>query len=152
MPPSSLTRAIDDSAWDRKEFDWTGKTFYFTTYLNLLGLPIGLPGKLEQLNRDVRTAGHKIKNPMVFIQVGKVKARAMVEIEKPEALDSQVFTYDIPTNVDSIVHYGGPSTLARGVERLKERVYSRRTMEPREIYYLYQDNPAENKMLLVGLT
>jgi len=152
MPTGNLMRGIDDASWDRKEFDWTGKSFYFVNFISLFGIHFGLNKKLEILNREIRQNGYKTKNSMVLIQYGKVKARTMLEIEKPDRYDAQVQNYDIATNADTIVHYSGLASLAKGVEKLKERVYSRRSMMPREIYYVYQSEGNANKILLIGLT
>ncbi len=152
MPAPNTTRGFEDDVWDRKEFDWTGKSFYFINFISLFGINFGLDKKLELLNREIRQNGYKIKNPMILVQYGKVKSRAMIEIEKPDRYDAQVQNYDIATTADTIIHYGGLSSLSKGVQKLKERVFSRRSMLPREIYYVYQPGANTEKTLLIGLT
>lgn len=143
---------VDEVTWDRKEHDWTGKCFYFQEFYSILGKVLQMEEKLEALNREVRMARYKIVSPIIWVQVGKMKGRMMLEIEKPDRYDAQVRTFDIPTSADSIVHLGGMATLSRGIQRLKELVYARRQMEPREIYYAYQSAQAGNKIIIVGIT
>ncbi|MFN3822005.1 MAG: hypothetical protein ACK4OO_06685 [bacterium] len=143
---------VDEGIWDRKEHDWTGKWFYFVEFFSLFGKILKVNDKLETLNRGVRMERYKTVSPIIWVQYGKMKGRMLIEIEKPDRYDAQVFSYEIPTTADSIVHLGGIATLSKGVERLKEIVYSRRQMEPREIYYLYQSAISGNKIVIVGIT
>ena len=151
-PNMANIREISDDTWDRTEHDWSDKSFYYVSVTFLLGKPLGLDGKLEELNRDVRKGGYKIKNPMILIQHGKFKGRIMIEIEKKDLYDSQVFTYDPQTACDTIVHNGGISGLGKGIDRLRERVAARRISEPREIYYMYQPDPNSTKTVLFAIT
>jgi len=146
------SREITDEAWDKKEHDWTGKAFYFVTTTFLLGKPLGLDGKLEELNREVRQNGYKLKNLMILIQHGKFKGKVMIEVEKQDKYDAQIHHYDIQTSCDTILHLGGLATLSKGIERLKERVAARRSMNPREIYYLYQTDPSALKIILFAVS
>jgi hypothetical protein len=152
MASTSSVREISDEAWDRKEFDWTGRSFYFVNCTFLLGNAIGLDNKLEQMNRDLRTSGYKVKNPMILVEYGKFKGRVMIEVEKKDQYDAQYHVYDVHTNCDTIVLYGGLSNLKKGVDRLREWVTSRRSMEPRQIFYLYQPDTGVTKTILFGLT
>jgi len=131
---------IDESIWDRKEIEWTGKSFYFVPVTFLLGRPLGLGKKLEELNRHMRQGGYKPVNSMVLLQFGKFKGRAMVEVPKKDTHDANICTYDIPTTVTTMVYKGEPLGIAKGFDRLKELVYSRRSMAARELYYLYVPN------------
>ena len=128
---------FEDSAWDRKETEWTGKSFYSVPVTFLLGKPLGLGNKLEELNRELRQSGYKPVNSMVLIQFGKFKGRAMIEVPKKDTHDASICTYDIPTTVTTMVYKGEPLGIAKGFVKLKELVYSRRSMEARELYYLY---------------
>lgn len=152
MANRAPSREISDEYWDRKEFEWTDKSFYFVTATFLFGKPLGLDGKLELLNREVRQAGYKIKNQMILIQHGKFKGRIMIEIEKKDQYDAQVQTYDTQTNCDTIIHYGGMSSLGKGIQRLKDRVAARRMMAPRLFFYMYQPDPNAQKTILFALT
>lgn len=142
-------RFAGEAAWNSKEFDWTGKSFYFVTFLNPFGIPIGLNSKLEQLNRGINQAGHKRVNNMILIQYGVFKARAMIEIETPEFADSQVKTFDEPTIVDTMLSSRSPAKVA---VQLRQRVASRRNnMEPRQIYLVY-DASGKSKTIMIALT
>jgi len=152
MVPSPTSREFSDEAWDKVEHEWTGRCFYYVTATFLLGKPIGLDSKLEELNREIRQNGYKIKNPMILIQCGKMKGRIMMEVEKKDQYDAQVICYDVQTTCDTVVHYGGISSIGKGIERLKERVAARRMMNPREIYYMYQSDPSASRTIIFALT
>mgnify|MGYP000527650406 CR=1 FL=1 len=153
MPVTSQDRAFSESAWDSKEFDWTGKTFYFVTIIRIFGKSIGLGGKLEELNREVRRHGYRTLNNNILIQLGAFKGRIMIEVEKEDRYDAQVVTYEEQTTVDTIVIHQSRTSLSAGVKRLKERVFSRRAMAPREIYYWDVNAPGgEDCIVLFGLT
>jgi hypothetical protein len=131
---------FDDAVWDRKETEWTGKTFYFVPVTFLFGKPLGLGKKLEELNRQMRQGGYKPVNSLVLLQFGKFKGRAMVEVPKKDTYEANLHSYDIPTTVTTLVYKGDPVGIARGFDKLKELVYSRRSMAAREFYYLYVPN------------
>jgi len=152
VPNITSSREIAEETWDRKEHDWTNKAFYFVNVTFILGKALGLDAKLEQLNREVRQNGYKTKNPMILIQVGKLKGRIMIEVEKKDTYDAQIQHYDIATSCDTIVHMGGLASLGKGIQRLKERVAARRSRDPREIYYLYQQDPNAPKTILFSIT
>ncbi|MDP8229182.1 MAG: hypothetical protein P9M15_06995 [Candidatus Electryoneaceae bacterium] len=141
-------RFAGEVAWNMKEFDWTGKSFYFVTFINLLGIPIGFNSKLEQLNRGINQAGHKRINNMILIQFGVFKARAMIEIETPEFADSQVTTFDEPVIADTMIAPGSPAKVSA---HLATRVASKRNMEPRQVYYVY-DSSGKSKTIVIALT
>lgn len=128
---------FDDAVWDRKETEWTGKSFYSVPLTFLFGKPMGLGKKLEELNRQMRQDGYKPVNSMVLLQFGKFKGRAMVEVPKKDTYEANLHAYDIPTMVITMIYSGDPMGIARGFDKLKELVYSRRNMEAREFYYLY---------------
>ncbi len=146
------SREISDEVWDRTEHDWAGKSFYYVTAIFILGKALGLDSKLEQLTREVREGGYKIINQMILIQHGKFKGKIMIEIEKKDLWDAQVFTYDVGTSCDTVLHLGGLSNLGKGIERLKERVVARRMRDPREIFYLYQPDMNNPKIIVFALT
>ncbi len=146
------SREISDEVWDKKEHEWTGKSFYFVNCLFIFGKSIGLAGKLEQLNRDIKANNYKVKNSMVLIEYGKMNARVMVEVEKKDQYDAQVFTYDIHTSCDSIIHYFTRGGVSKGFQFLSERVGARRSRDPRQLFYMYQPNPSSIKTILFALT
>lgn len=146
------SREISDEVWDRKEHEWTGRSFYFVNCVFVFGNPIGLEGKLEQLNRDVRANNYKIKNSMVLIEYGKMNARVMIEVEKKDTYDAQIHTYDVQTSVDTIIHYFTRGGIAKGFQGLKERVAARRSRDPRQMFYMYQPDPNAIKTILFALT
>lgn len=147
------SKGFEDAQWDRKEHDWTGKSFFFVTVPHILGKPIGLGKKLEDLNRQMRQAGYKPVNNLVWIQHGAGKGKAMVEVLKQDKYDANVLTFDTSTTAISLIYKGHPSGLAKGVRQLAELVVLRKSMEPREVYYLYvpYPDPANYKTILVGL-
>jgi len=152
MNSAGQTREISEETWDRKEHDWTGKAFFFVNVTFIFGNAVGLDTKLELLTREVKSNGYKIKSPMILIQQGKFKGRIMIEVEKKDLYDAQIQFYDTQTSCDTMVHLGGMTNLGKGIERLKERVASRRQMSPREIFYLYQSDPNASKTILFALT
>lgn len=152
MANMAQTREISDEVWDNKEHEWTGKSFYFVNCFFIFGNAIGLEGKLEFLNREIRTNGYKVKNSMVLIEYGKMNARIMIEVEKKDQYDSQVFTYDVQTSCDSKIHYFTKGGISKGFESLKERVAARRSRDPRQLFYMYQPNPNAQKTILFALT
>lgn len=143
---------IDENVWDHKEFDWTGKSFYYIPITFVLGKPIGLGGKLEQLNREARAAGYKILNSRVLIQHASFKGRAMIEVEKQDQYDAQVVTYDDSLRVDTIVYKGSQSGLGKSIKSLTERVAAKRGMPPREIYSMYVSDSSAFKTIIFAFT
>lgn len=135
MSAYSQQKGFIESEWTDKEFDWTGKSFYFVTVLTILGNPIGLGGKMEQLMREVRQHGYKTINNIVMVQHGVTKAKVMIEIEKQDKYDAQVLTFEEHAVVDTLVIKDSVTSLSTGVKRMKERVFNRRSMEHRAIYY-----------------
>ena len=129
---------VDFTDWDQKEFDWTGKSFYFIPITNLFYRPLGLGSKLEQLNREVRQGGYKTRSNIILIQYSPFKGRIMIEVEKQDKYDAQMTTYEIQTMADTIVYRGAFSLLGKGIKRLTERVVAKRGLEPRELYYMYE--------------
>ncbi len=152
MASFAPSRDISDEVWDNKEHEWTGKSFYFVNCFFILGNAIGLEGKLEKLNRDIKTNNYKVKNSMVFIEYGKMNARIMIEVEKKDQYDSQVFTYDIHTSADSKVHYFSKGNMSKSFELLKERVAARRSRDPRQMFYMYQPAQGAPKTVIFALT
>ena len=152
MPASTSSKAFMESAWDNKEFDWTGKSFYFVNITNLMGKPLRLGNKLEQLNREVRQNGYRTINNIILIQYGVMKSKVMIEVEKQEKYDAQVLTFETQTTADSHVFRNQQSTLSKEVKRLCERVYSRRTREPRYIYYWKVSDPtAQDRTVIFAI-
>ena len=145
---------IEDSVWDNKEFDWTGKSFYFINLFCIFFNPVGLIGKLEQLNRDARQNGYKIIGEMVLIERGTFSGRAMIEVEKQDKYDANILALEEKTTVSTIVYRGASSKLGVGIKRLKEMVTLRKNMEPRKILYAYTPVPASGsyKTVLFALT
>lgn len=152
MAAVSVSREISDEVWDRKEHEWTGKSFYFVTCTVIFGKPLGLEGKLEQLNREIRSNNYKVKNSMTLIEYGKMNARIMIEVEKKDQYDAQIHTYDVQTSCDTIIHYFTKGGIAKGMEYLKERVAARRSRDPRQMFYMYQPDPNAIKTILFALT
>jgi len=138
----------DEGSWDRKEFDWLDKSFYFVTVTNLLGIPIGLGKRMELLMRDVRAAGHNIVNNSVYVQIGELKGKIMIEIETPELADAQVFTFDTPTSASTMVVNAKP---AQAAVKLTERIVSKSGMKPRQIFYVYKA-AGGSKNTVLGIT
>lgn len=140
-----------DESWHMKEFDWTGKSFYFVNYRNIFSIAIGLSGKLEQLNRDIITARYKKINSTIYVELGKSSCKIMLEIEKPLDYNAQVFTYDEPTVVDTLVVRGNQKQFAKGIQQLNERVYAKRETHTRQLFKVYNTgNP--DRHILIGLT
>ena len=135
MSAYSQQKQFMESSWTDKEFDWTGKSFYFVNVTSLLGKPVGLGGKMERLMREVRQNGYKTLNNIVLVQHGVMKAKVMIEVEKQDKYDAQVLTFEENTAVDTMVIKEGVTSLNTGAKRMKERVFNRRTMESRAIYY-----------------
>jgi len=129
--------SFDESIWDHKEFEWTGKTFFYVPLIHLFSQPLGLGNKLVSLNRELRTGGYKTVNSMILIKYAPWKGRAMVEVTKLDKYDADLVTYEIPTTALTLVYRGDSTGISQAVNRLKEMVYARKSMEPREIYYLY---------------
>ncbi len=152
MANFAQSREISDEAWDNRESEWTNRSFYFVNCIFILGNPIGLEGKLEQLNRDIKTNNYKVKNSMVLIEYGKMKARVMVEVEKKDQYDAQIHTYDVHTNCDTKIHYFAKGGISKGFDTLKERVAARRSRDPRQLFYMYQPSSTADKTILFALT
>ena len=108
---------------------------------------------MEQLNREVRQNGYKTKNNIILIQHGHLKARIMIEVEKQDKYDAQIHTYSENTSVDTMVFREGTGSFNDWVKRMKERIFARRTMEIREIYYWkVPSSAAKSRVVLFGLT
>lgn len=135
----------EESAWDRQEFNWLEKSFYYVTVTNLLGMPIGLDNKIEQLLRDVRAAGHKIVNNTIYVEIGEFKGKVMIEIKTPELADSQVLTYDTPTTATTMVAKAKP---AQAAAKLTEKIISNSGMKPRQMFYAYKPSGSEKSTVL----
>lgn len=138
--------------WESKEFDWTGKSFYFIPIMNVFGKPISLGNKLEELNRELRMNGYRTVNTMMMIEVAMFKGRIMVEVEKLDKYDSQVITFIDVTTAETIVHKGSTGSLGATVKRLQQRVASRRGMNPHHVYYWLVDGPGSEKAVLFAVT
>lgn len=145
-------KSFSEEQWESKEFEWTGKSFYYVPILNILGHPIGLSSKLELLNREVRQNAYLTKNYIMLIQYSMFGGCAMIEVEKQDKYDAQVKTYDETTTVATIVHKGSLAGIGKTVKRLKERVVSRRGMLPREIYYWLTTGPGSERMVLFAVS
>ncbi len=143
---------FNELAWESKEFDWTGKTFYFIPIINVFGHPFGLGNKLFQLNRDCRQAGCKTLSGIILIQYKLFGGRLMIEIEKPDQYDAQVITFEDTTTVDTVVHKGSAASIGRTAARLKQRVSSRRSMEPRAIYYWLVNGIGSERAVVFSVT
>ncbi len=145
---------IDESFWDNKEHDWTGKSFYYVHFFAVFYNPIGLGGKLERLYREIRAGGYKVLENMALIEYGMFKGRAMVEVEKQDKYDANILNFDDKTTVDTSVYRGAPGKISEEIKRLSERVASRRGMAPRFIFYKYvPDKSAEvYKTILFAIT
>ena len=144
---------IDESAWDNKEFDWMGKSFYYVTFPCIFSNPIGLIGKLEQISRDARQSGYKIIGKMVLVEIGSFGGQAMIEVEKLDRYDANVINFDEKTTVLTVVYRGSPGKLSAGFKKLKEMVASRKGMAPRKIMYAYTPVAASSyKTVLFALT
>ena len=146
------SREISDEVWDNKEHEWTGKSFYFVNCIFVFGKAIGLDGKLEQLNRDIRANNYKVKNSMVLIEFGKMNARVMVEVEKKDQYDAQIYTYEVQTSCDAKIHYFSKGGISKGFDALKQQVAARRSRDPRQLFYMYQPNSSATKTILFALT
>jgi len=142
---------FSEIAWESREFDWMGKSFYFIPIMNILGKPIGLGKKMVDLNNEVRRNGYKALSTMMLIQYSTFKGRIMIEVEKQDKYDSQVITYDDTTTVDTIVHKGRGG-LGSSVKRLQQRVASRRGMPPRTIYYWLVSGIGSERIVLLSFT
>ncbi len=134
MSDKMPTPNAGESSWDKKEFDWQDKSFYFVSITTIFGVTIGLGSKLELLMRDVRKEGYKIVNNTIYIQTGALKGRAMLEIEPQELSDSQVTVFDTPTTTHCMVVAGG---VGPAVAKLTERVASKTGRKPNQLYYVY---------------
>lgn len=146
-------KMFDAAEWDAREFDWTGKSFYFISGMNLFGKPIGIGDKFEQLMREIRKNGYKAKNNIILVQYSTFRGRVMIEIEKPDKYDAQIKFYDTQTTADTVLVHGGLSNLGKGVKRLRERVSVRRMIVPREIYYWLVAGPDKpDQVVLFGIT
>ena len=145
---------IDETVWDNKEHDWTGKSFYSIHFFSLFYNPIGLGGKLEQLNREARAGGCKIIGKMVLIEYSMFKGRAMIEIEKQDKYDANLLNFEDKTNVDTMVYRGTPNKKSESIRRLSERVASRRGMAPRMMFYMYVPSGSADsyKTILFAIT
>ncbi len=128
---------IDEDVWDQKEFEWTGKSFYYIPLIYIFGKPLGLGGKLEQLNREARQNGYKILNNRVLISQAFIKGRAMIEVEKQDKYDAMVDTYEDPLFVDTVIYKSSSGSMSNAFKRLAERVAAKRSMSPRQLYYMY---------------
>ncbi len=144
--------SFNELSWESKEHDWTGKSFYFIPIINVLGKPVSLGKKLEELNRELRLNGYRTVNSMIMVQVASFKGRIMVEVEKLDKYDSQVITFDDTTTADTIVHKGSAGGIGAAVKRLQQRVASRRGMNPRDIYYWLVDGPGSERAVLFAVT
>ena len=144
--------AFNEQAWEMREFDWAGKSFYFLEIKNVLGKPIGLGKKLEELNRDLRMHGYRTVNSMILIQHASFKGRIMIEVEKQDKYDAQVTTFEDTTTVDTLVHKGPTGGLRGAIKRIQQRVSSRRGMNPRAIYYWLVDGPGSERCVIFAIT
>ncbi|MFH0764789.1 MAG: hypothetical protein V2A61_00050 [Calditrichota bacterium] len=148
----SNPKAFDASDWDAREFEWTGKSFYYISIINIFGKPFGLSEKLVDLNRELRQNGYRPLNNIVLIEHALFKGKIMVEVEKLDKYDDHLLTFEIQTTADSIVIHTGMSGLAKGVERLKQRIVNRRDMNPRGIYYWLVNSLGSSQIVVFGLT
>jgi len=145
-------KPFDASDWDAREYEWTGKSFYYISINNLFGKPLGLSEKLVDLNREVRQNGYRPLNNIILVEYALFKGKLMVEVEKLDKYDAQLLTFDIQTTADSIVVHTGMSGLAKGIERLKQRIVNHRAMDPRGIYYWLVNGLGSSQIVIFGLT
>lgn len=138
--------------WDRKEFDWTGKSFYFVSLMNIFSNPIGLGGKLELVNRELRANGYRAISNMMLVEYKMFGGKVMVEIEKQDKYDAQVLTYDDKTTVETMVHTAASGGLSNAITKLKERTTSRRGMQPRALYYWPVQGVGSKTNILFSIT
>jgi len=138
-----------EALWDKKEFNWQGKTFYFVPVMNIFHHPIGLGDKLEQLNREIKKAGYKVACRNVIIEYSSFGGKAMIEIEPPNQFDANLLTFDDPTKVYALVHPAPAKELSKAVTILSERVSAKGGMDVRKVYYLY--DPSGPRTIVLGL-
>lgn len=145
---------FDETTWDQKEHDWTEKSFCFVSTFNIMYKPVGLNSKLDALNTILRTGGYKPTNLMLLLEWGKFKGKLMVEVPKKDTLDASVLTFDDQTTATTAVYKGDPSGLGKAIKNLKEMVVSRKSLEPRAIYYLYMPggSPGGYKTVIFAIT
>ena len=140
---------FNEDQWDMKDFDWTDKAFYYVPIISIFNKPIGLGAKLEQLYRDARQSGYNILGKMVLVQYGALKSRIMIEVEKKDILDANILHFEDKTSVDTIVYRVTQGGISKAVQRLRERVASKRRIAPREIYYMHIDKPGRDYKTVV---
>lgn len=143
---------FNENSWEQKEFDWTGKAFYFVSLISVFNRPVFLSRKLEQLNREIVERHYIRQSKIILIQYGMIKSRVMIEIQPPEQYDAQVVNLDDRTNVDTMIYKGPLSKIGDHFKLLAERVTSKRGIEPRSLYYSYAPNPAVIKRILFAFS
>ncbi len=137
--------------WEAKEFDWTGKSFYYVSLMNIMGKPLNLGGKMEELMRELRQNGYKMVSNIILVQYKTFGGRIMTEVEKQDKYDAQVAAYEMHLTVDTVVQPKGKG-LAPGIKRIRSRVTSKRTREPREIYYWPVDGASSERYVVFSFT
>lgn len=145
-------KQFSESDWDMQERDWSGKCFYYIPITNVLGKPVGLTNKIMDITREARKAGYTIISNMILIEHSNFGGKIMVEVEKKDQYNANILTLDDGATVDTIVHRGPVSSVGQTIKKAKERVASRRSMQPRAIYYWLVTGIGSQKTVVFALS
>jgi hypothetical protein len=145
---------FDETTWDNREHDWTGKAFYYIPIISVFNKPLNLSRKLDELNQGLKSGGYKPVSQMVLIEHSPFKGKMIVEVTKQDKYDANIMSFDIQTMVFTRIYKGDQSGLGKAIKMLKEMVMSRRSMEARAVYYLYipGGTPGGYKTVLFAIT
>ncbi len=125
---------IKDEDWHLKDFDWSGKYFYFVEVPHVLKVPLALDKRKAQLSEEISEKGYAVVNPeLILYQPGMFRGKLLLEIEDPEQFDAYVTRFD-DARIFTRVHRGGSGGLKKSVEELKAFTLDRAHVLPREIY------------------
>jgi hypothetical protein len=126
---------IKDEEWHLKDFDWSGKFFYFVEVPHVLKVPLALDKKKNELSDEISEKGYTSVNPeLVLYQPGMFRGKLLVEIEDPEQFDANVTLFD-DARVFTRVHHSRTGSLKNTIEELKAFTLDRSHVLPREIYF-----------------
>lgn len=116
MPDCSCPR-IDDSAWQDREHDWGGKSFYRRRTPMFMHVPFRIGKDIAAAADDAARRGHDLSRPlMVLSRDGLFRGEVLLGIEKPIA-DSDVIILP-PTRVYSRIYEGKWRDIAKPTREL----------------------------------
>ena len=125
---------IDEQDWHLKEFDWSGKIFYFEDVPHFFNIPLGLDKKREAMEADIQQKGYEIVHAdMILHQPGMFKGRIFIEIEDPEQYDANVIQFE-NAQILTRVYKGSSAGIKSAIAELKAFCEDRTHLPPGAIY------------------